>query len=397
MVTFSLCAQRFGMSGNASLGPAKIMLLLIGIAAILFGALRRGSWSWKVFTRFGLVVFSVYSTLLAGEVIVAIVSPHARSDSNAAASLKGMFRLSNSTGFDLTPNWRGTFDDGVVKAQIAINSLSARDDEPSEEKSGKAITRILLIGDSFTFGYCLNQSETIDKQIERLSKQSVDAYNIGVNGYGPGEILEKLRSTKWWSGSDVFYLFFCNDLRDDNYRPGQYTVYAGHVVPKFHSNGEPYVEQQYRNMISAASRNGSFQGDGREYGKLIKSLLLLDRLRRRTAILLGSDDGLLDGSAHRYNLKYIEKVVEYTRMMKEVAGSRGSMFHTVIVPSKGETAFRRYASFTQAYVDQVRAAGIDVIELRDRLSPKDYFPHDGHFNPDGAAVAARVILESLNQ
>ena len=70
-------------------------------------------------------------------------------------------------------------------------------------------------------------------------------------------------------------------------------------------------------------------------------------------------------------------------------------FGVVIVPTSGEATHQRYASYSSAYLSALRQAGIEVVELLDRLSGDDYFTHDCHLNPAGARKAAKAIVEAL--
>ena len=306
-------------------------------------------------------------------------------------SLKGLYQPSETTGFDNVPGWQGVYDDEIARGAIRINSLGQRDDEPATARPD--VRRVLLIGDSFAFGYALDEGETIDKQIERLSEGRVDAYNQGVNGHGPGDILAKLRANDWWKGSDVFYLFYHNDLREDNATPAYHGVFEGYVVPRRKSDGSAYTEDEYREFVSRHERHIAANKTSRLSWAWIQSALKLEGIRRRIALLLGADEELVDGSLSMYRPEYTAAAVKTTRQMAAIVEERGARFHVVVVPSLGETAFGRYARVTADYVAAASDAGIHVIELRERLSADDYFAHDGHFNPHGAARAARAILE----
>ena len=387
-------AHPLGLSRNAGFGAFEALVLCVGLAIALSGILPPRSRLAELFYRCTIAVTATYLSLIAAEVVLQVLAPRSAQRGDAAASLKGLYRAVDGLGFDLAPHWSGTFDDGIVRGRIKINSRAARDAEPTAIDPD--VQRVLLIGDSFTFGYLLDQSETIDKFIEERSGGKVDAYNLGCGGYGPGEVLEKFRNNPWWNGSDVVYLFFHNDLRDDNSRLGLHTAYDGYVVSRFKPDGTMYEPADYPRLVSAALRRGAERGRSRSVILTVKDTAVLTQLRRRAATLLDSDSGLLSGAVRRYHPDYVDAALVYTRQMQRLATERGLRFHVMIVPSKGETARHRYASFTQSYVSSVREAGIDVIELLGDLSVDDYFAHEGHFDPSGADAAARAILAAIS-
>lgn len=49
-----------------------------------------------------------------------------------------------------------------------------------------------------------------------------------------------------------------------------------------------------------------------------------------------------------------------------------------------------------AYIADLKAAGIPVVDLLPRLSADDYWSFDAHFNPRGAEIAAHLIHAALD-
>ena len=391
----ALLADTIGISGARGFGWLEVILLLVALATLLLGVLPAGSVPRRLVVRVLLLGGSVYLSLLLGEIVMTLQTNAGRQPNLAAQSIQGIYRRADKVGFELTPGWQGTFDDGVRRSKIQINSMGARDDEPSSDRPTQDQKKILLIGDSFTFGYCLDQSETIDKQIEQRSGGKVDAYNLGVGGYGPGDTLERFRSASWWQGSEVFYFFFHNDLRKDNSEPGLHTAFDGYSVPTFKPNGQRYTDEEYRKRQQAAQQPNATKRQSRGLVSYTRGVIALKQIRQRVEVLLGADTGLIHGNPKDYSMRYVESAARYTGQMRDLAADRGLGFYVVIVPSKGEAKFQRYSSFTGAYVDMLRSANIQTIELIDRLSSDEYFVHDTHFNPSGAAVAAEGVLEVL--
>lgn len=388
----ALYANRVGLSSNPGFGGIKLLTLVIGVVVLLYGLLPERSSLRRWYSRLLLVAVSTYLALLLCECALSRTEKPTR---NWRLGLKGMCRAAEKVGYDYTPGWKGTFDDGIVRGAIHINSLGARDDEPLPDESG--VRKILLIGDSFTFGHGLDQSETIDKQIEEQSEHRIDAYNLGVGGYGPAEILERFRATTWWKGSDVFYLFYQNDLRKDNSTIAVNTVFDGYLVPNRKADGTRYTESEYRVLVKKQTEQTQYRPVSSFSFSQLKRILRLAGIRQRLAGVLGSDSALVDGKLSDYRQEYVQRAVDATMEMWRVASRRGCRFHVVIVPTKAEVIYSNYASFTKSYLDAVENAGIHVIETIEHLSADDYFVHDGHFNRSGARIMASIILAYLPQ
>ncbi len=94
-----------------------------------------------------------------------------------------MYVLDDEIGNRLRPNFHG-IGKGV---EVAINSQGLRSPEvPLDKPSGTF--RILVLGDSWTFGVCVPQDETYPAHLqrilsERLPERSVEVINSGVSGY----------------------------------------------------------------------------------------------------------------------------------------------------------------------------------------------------------------------
>ena len=70
-------------------------------------------------------------------------------------------------------------------------------------------------------------------------------------------------------------------------------------------------------------------------------------------------------------------------------------FTVFIVPMRGGTVEGRHASYTQKFIDALRDRGVRVVELLGPIEPAHYFPHNLHFNSEGARSTAQAILGEL--
>lgn len=101
-------------------------------------------------------------------------------------------KYTNHTNYskELVPHFKGLFDGVIVRLKLTdvkINSDGFRDREYTFKKN-ESTFRIIVIGDSITFGIGVNLNETYPKQLERLLKiyyknKNFEVLNFGVPGF----------------------------------------------------------------------------------------------------------------------------------------------------------------------------------------------------------------------
>ena len=92
--------------------------------------------------------------------------------------------------------------DSIVKT----NSLGWRDDEPDSRK------KVLVIGDSFTFGWGVNNNETIPYNLEEIYNNEYDFINLGYTaGRSPDSYATYLRHYKDLQKIPTILILYTND------------------------------------------------------------------------------------------------------------------------------------------------------------------------------------------
>jgi len=101
---------------------------------------------------------------------------------------ENLVRLPAPQGFELKPNAAGTFPGGVDSTRTfayRTNAHGLRD----RDRSGKApgTKRVLVMGDSYTFGYAVAEEEAYPQVAERLLKErghpGIEVINAGIPDY----------------------------------------------------------------------------------------------------------------------------------------------------------------------------------------------------------------------
>lgn len=128
---------------------------------------------------FGALLFAV----AIAEVTVRVVLPQ-----NLELLPQGLLKLDPSKGYRLSENYRGEHKQAEYSIKINTNSLGLRDSEYGKKSAGKF--RILVLGDSMTFGSGVAIADTWPKVLEKkLNKGSPqtewEVINAAVPGYGP--------------------------------------------------------------------------------------------------------------------------------------------------------------------------------------------------------------------
>jgi len=173
------------------------------------------------------LLISVGLFLAFGEVVTRVLKLDERTrlvmiNPEGILDFKGLHQISDDPQrvYELRPGARLELDSGSRQALYAINSLGFRDEEFPEEKP-EGVFRILVLGDSMTFGPAMNLEQTYPKVLEELLNESVAAelrfqvINAGVSGYNPYQELATWRGAGVALDPDLVIVGFCvNDVDD---------------------------------------------------------------------------------------------------------------------------------------------------------------------------------------
>jgi lysophospholipase L1-like esterase len=114
-------------------------------------------------------------------------------------------------GYELVPGARGT----GWGCEVSINSRGFRGPEPRAQRGAEL--RVVVLGDSITFGHKLAHEDTYPARLEPLLEarlaREVDVFNLGVGGYDTCQEVAFLESVGLALDPDVVVVGFCvNDL-----------------------------------------------------------------------------------------------------------------------------------------------------------------------------------------
>jgi lysophospholipase L1-like esterase len=353
------------------------------------------------------ILVGLFASVLLAEVLCRIVQGEKSKNLVRNYWPPGSVIYDPAIGWKYRPGYRGRWrylDE--YDCEVAINSLGLRD----REFGAKTVPRLLFVGDSFTFGVGVNDTETFVKQTEQILKRKtpVECINAGRVGSATDVYLHYARFGLDALKADVVVvcLFPENDFSE---------------TWQFNRDGI----SMYRDVGGEVYYGDAPLGRERYYrtGPLFRNSALYRFLRLRLArVAIGVNADSFERSYFDIFLKnepaYMQSatslVIENLDRIRTLCNNRNASMTLVLLPSivhaKPELAeyivnlmgrrkedydfgkpFRRLEQYG-------RDRGIPVLDLRTAFAAQRwpcFFKHDGHFNTRGHRVAGESLAAFL--
>ena len=164
-----------------------------------------------------LLLLSLPATIVAGLVSVMLVETWVRLQWDEKRGTPGFFLADPVRGNRLAPGYRGFF----AGVPVHINSLGFRDSREYSLEKSPGTFRILVLGDSVTFGHGTLDETTYPFLLEQRLRQwqpdvKWEVWNLGVPGYNTSQELAYLTEVGSRYDPDLAIVgFFANDLTDN--------------------------------------------------------------------------------------------------------------------------------------------------------------------------------------
>jgi hypothetical protein len=127
------------------------------------------------------------------------------------------YRTDAQLSYALRPGWSGVHDSADFRVGVHVNALGMRGAEQPREKT-PGVRRVLVLGDSFGFGWGVEDAEAFPARLEarwRNAGQAVDVLDAAVPGYAADQSLLFLRERGFALAPDLIVLASCqNDVED---------------------------------------------------------------------------------------------------------------------------------------------------------------------------------------
>ncbi|MCC6154563.1 MAG: hypothetical protein IT367_12425 [Candidatus Hydrogenedentes bacterium] len=311
---------------------------------------------------------------------------------------------------------------------VNISSQGLRDREFGPKEDGEL--RVLLLGDSFTFGWGLEIEQTVGRQLEAMLNASGSAkrftvINAGVDGYGPWQERIRLREIGFALEPDivVLQLFPGNDLNNSLNKVGKRVRAFDPVWEYLVESRRHWGLWEVRSDDWLRKRSAFYNQLGKALNTASPLMKLLDDLRfyrRKTPPLPKSADRPFWLEVHMKEwypeLNEGRQILESdTLAIRDDCENRGIAFALYAVPDVNSVCDYSWEWNMKKVEDASiyeRAKDLKVVEefcAREKLNCIDlasamrasgdpcklYYEADGHLTPKGAMVTARAIFDVL--
>lgn len=379
-----------------------------------------------------LVIVSIVVTILVAEGIAQLfLEPTPRFITGFRLNASSYYMEDDELGWVPRPNMRGEHNQpGSFQSAFSTNSMGLRDDELSSESRSRP-TRIVALGDSFTWGFGVNDDEIYTSVIEE-SSPNIEVVNLGVTAYGLRQETDYFERIGRSMNPDITLLaLVMNDIADTWRRlPGETAQewksrigfrtlsVEEQAADQSRSNSgwslgqiKPWLSSHsvlYRSLIDVINTN-----------KTLVNLLVALRIKGAPADFEG-----LDPNLRPYLIDYpasvlasIEQTKQELTNLRDIVQQSGSRLLVVVVPalqSVDPRARRNSIAYTRYYEEDFdldkpyrwlqeygETAGIAVLNTYEvfRAAHEEgavlYLPNDMHFNAAGHRLFADEILRFL--
>ena len=314
-------------------------------------------------------------------------------------------------GWKLTPRWRGNHQHNDFKVRYSTNRYGFRGDftRPASPDG----QRFAFLGDSFTFGFGVNDHETF---VDKLNKKEPgNLYlNFAVPGFSTDQQYILLRERVFDFSPDVVVLvtYLGNDLFD-NLLP--FPLQANHGKPYFELFENRLVLKNSPVPLAAKNKEQAaldlhrvVRGDTTPLrGRLLRILDKSELFQRVTRVNHPNDRDLFPLFDKRFKqaLKVYTAILEQMVLLCE---NNGSELIVVLMPGRSlverpgsqSAQFQEY--LREKIIEKCRKLNIRLIDLALHLKTLHsetgvelFHPNEGHMNAKGHQVTAQTIHKQL--
>ena len=342
----------------------------------------------------------IFGGLFLGLVVVEEIIPYYwKGQAGALYKFGEAFQHDPALGWVNSPGYSRRVkppDTVFSRVEYSHNSKGLRDEEYPYEKSD-SVYRILMLGDSFTFGWGVRQSETCADRLETALKEqgSFEVINTGGVAYNVAQevLFYEVEGYKYQPDL-VMLMFFMNDLPDplhldDSLSAPEFNLVDGQLV----LDNVPYPPPFSLEDNSASKKQTTL-------GERLRQFLRFRWIRRliEGALIRGTPACLETFTQPDYwepAWEVTEAVVK--RLMEDVEKQGGELVVVSIPPGRGYLGCSS-SPYSERMNSLCTGAGVAHIDLLPGFSQSAVQPHfrrDGHWNAEGHRLAAEIIYDEL--
>jgi lysophospholipase L1-like esterase len=288
-------------------------------------------------------------------------------------------------GWAHEPGQEGIFETPQFRTVARINENGLRDREHSYERQNDN-ERILVLGDSFAWGYGVEESERFSQLLEK--SLDVEAINAGVSGYSTDQELLWYRNEGIKYETELVVLVLAGNDVGDNDRQLVSTIY---YKPKFVIEEGQLVPIGY--PVPKTSPQGKFIYSLSQRSALSYFLVqrYFDALSLYSKMKVDSDPSNSPVSGANVEREPFKLTIALIDEMRNIAESRNAKFVIVTTDRWWNSPAREtYKDF----VSTLRTEGFLVLDVESMpgFDPEVMLiPDDGHWNQAGHKFVAEKI------
>jgi lysophospholipase L1-like esterase len=364
---------------------------------------RPEGWRKQIASRLILVLASTLLMLLLLEALARIFVTDPR----------GLFSVSPQLGYAMVPHFNGKHGKfGQFKVRIETNSKGLRDREFSAKGERQ---RILVLGDSVSFGWGVEAEQAFPRQLEslqaaRTARLPFEVVNAGVWGYNTLQETEYVEAGAGGYQPDLVLVGFTSPVTiERNWKCLQSGVIT--VEPMSEPRSARRFLKAHSNLFSFLERQWAYQG--RLYLMVLGALQKVG-LARESASLAGDP---ARSRPHPLALKVTDPdavasaSVDLLKTLEKSIAAMGARMVVVVFPAApaladtlaSNTPESMERKLTRILTEKLDHAGIETLDLTAPLaelsrSQPIYLPHDTvHFNAAGHKKSAELIRDFLGR
>jgi|GEM_PF-6990630 len=295
--------------------------------------------------------------------------------------------------------------------QMRINSKGLRGKEYDYEKA-PGTKRIIILGDSYTFGLGVNEDETFSAKLSELFQKSgakTDVINMGVNGYGTDQeyLLLSEEGIKYSPDAAVCMFFVGNDIQNNNSslqygkQKPYFTIESGELVLRNYPvpevkeaspvEKEPVsvtgVQSEPRGRINIPLK-AFFQNHSYAY---IFLRLRYNFLLYKLGIRKTEDSPVLGNGSTLTEAIFLK--------MREFCDAHSIKLLVVLIPTQGQIIGIEKNGVQRHFIEYARKNNINYLDLLGPMKGRRdlHFVIDSHANVKGNAFIAQILYNRLKK
>jgi len=308
-----------------------------------------------------------------------------------------LHRASPIYGWDLVPGSSGV---GFLGESYRINASGFRDREHEAEKQ-PGIARIMVIGDSFTFGPRVNLEDTYPKQLKKaLNRQDIpcEVINCGVIGYNMWQHYEVLKRKVLSYRPDLVILgLFLNDLSASIFPYEHPDTYQG--INPFENRGVSGIMSHSSLWNFLKNANAIYEYKNR-YRRGYSYLKTIEERKKEWGPQNpeNPDYRIMSGKLEKkMRIDFSETLGKFVKLAK----SKGAGVLAVMIPDSvqlDEPHLQAVNRFVQQTCDNIGVPFLDVtsvLESQEDHSSLFLHPFDAHNSPKGLRLIGQAIANQI--